>query len=308
MSDNSNELVIWRSMLEVGASLTAHLSPTLRYYENKTGIGGWSWFTLLRVRAFEPTPTTIEGLLLLSPYDSAGRYRPHLNQALKQAYLLEQPTGTFCLTDTGRLAVDQFIADLRAVMVAFDPLSLQEGGRLAHCLKRLVQASLLVLPAAAPAAITHSYRLMPDRSPSLPFIEQCISCLAAYRDDCHIAAWQPGGLAGPALEALTLLIRGRADSLQSLHVQLVRRAQPRQAYRAALVELRERGYIEGPDDALIATEPGRDYRQQVEEETDRLFFKPWAGLDESELNDVHDLLILLGDGLQREDHKPNGLL
>ncbi len=308
MSDNSKKLVIWRLMLAVGASLTAHLSPTLRHYETETGIGGWSWFTLLRVRAFEPMSTTIEGLLHLSPYDSAGRYRPHLNQALEQAYLLEQAAGTFCLTDTGRVEVDQFIADLRSVMVAFDPLSAQEGERLAHSLERLVQASLLVLPAAAPAAITRSYKLMPELTPSLPFIEQCISCLAAYRDDCHIAAWQPCGLGGPALEALTLLIRGGANSLQSLHVQLVRRMQPRQAYRDALVELRKRAYIEGPDDALVVTEPGRDYRQQVEEETDRLFFKPWAGLAESDLHDLHDLLIRLRDGLQREDHKPNGLL
>ena len=37
--------------------------------------------------------------------------------------------------------------------------------------------------------------------PPLPYAEQALSCLAAYRDDAHLSAWRPSGLSAPALEA-----------------------------------------------------------------------------------------------------------
>jgi len=196
------------------------------------------------------------------------------------------------------MAVIQFVADLRAVMVVVDPLSPEECERLADLLDRLVQASRETPPPGSSKMIDLSYKLMPDRIPPLPFSEQAISCLAAYRDDTHVVAWQPSGLSGPALESLTLLWRGQADSLNALRKRLVRRAHPRQVYRDALAELRGRGFIDGPDEASLVTENGRTFRQQVEDETDRMFFAPWSCLDPADKTELGDLLTLLRDGLQ----------
>ncbi len=198
----------------------------------------------------------------------------------------------------------QFIADLRAVMVAYDPLSAEDGEQLAELLGRLVQASRDMPPPASLKSIELSYNLMPDRIPPLPFSEQAISCLAAYRDDAHVAAWRPTALSGPAIESLTLLWRGQADSLETLQQRLMRRGHPPQVYPDVLVELRGRGFIDGPDEALVVTETGRAFRQQVEEDTDRYFFLPWSCLSPDEKRVLADLLTRLREGLQSEDHEP----
>jgi hypothetical protein len=139
---------------------------------------------------------------------------------------------------------------------------------------------------------------MPAAIPPLPYVEQAISCLAAYRDDAHLAAWQPSGLSATALEALTFLWRGEAGSLDALCERLAHRGHQRQIYSQALAELRKRGFIEGPDSAPQVTEAGRAFRNQVEADTDRYFFAPWACLDDAEKAELADLLTRLRDGLR----------
>ena len=296
MSENLNS--IWRLATEAGAALSVHISPTLRHYESETGLRGWTWFMLLRVHLFEPESATIAGFLRTSPYSGAARFRPHLAAGVEIGYLQEEDGGGYRLTGRGQLAVEQFVEDLRTVMAAFDPLSPPEGERLADLLDRLVQASLETPAPNSLKTIELSYKLMPGRIPPLPFSEQAISCLAAYRDDAHVAAWNPTALSGPALESLTLLWREQAHSLDALHKQLVRRAHSRQVYRDALVELRGRGFIEGSDEALAVTESGRIFRQQVEDDTDRTFFLPWSCVGPTDRTAMIELLTRLRDGLQ----------
>lgn len=142
------------------------------------------------------------------------------------------------------------------------------------------------------------YLRMPAASPPLPYIEQAISCLGAYRDDAHLAAWQPSGLSATALETLTFLWRGEADSLNALCERLTHRGHPSHVYAKTLAELRERGFIEGPDSAPHVTEAGQTFRDQVEADTDRYFFAPWACLDDAEKAELADLLTRLRDGLR----------
>jgi len=106
------------------------------------------------------------------------------------------------------------------------------------------------------------------------------------------------GAFATALEALTFLWRGEADSLDALCKRLAHRGHPRQVYAQALAELRERGFIEGPDSAPQVTEAGRAFRDQVEADTDRYFFAPWACLDNAEKAELADWLARLRDGLK----------
>ncbi len=183
-------------------------------------------------------------------------------------------------------------------MAQADPLPQADGAWLAGLLDRLVQSSLKALPPPEPWAIGLSYKLMPAAIPPLPYIEQAISCLYAYRDEAHIAAWQPSGLSATALESLTLLWRGEADSLATVCQRLAHRGHPPQAYAEALAELRARGFIEEPEGAPHVTEAGRAFRDQVEANTDRYFFAPWSCLDDAEKAELADLLTRLRDGLR----------
>ena len=295
----ADDRTLWQAMLDVGRELAPHLSATLDYYAQETGLNSWFWFTLLRALASEPEPATREGLLRQSPYTNPHRSMSRLQAAATQGYLTET-AGTYRLTDEGRSAAQTFVDDLRTIMVAIDPLLPEDGARLAALLGRLVQASLDAPTPPEPWLLCLSYHLMPPAMPPLPFSEQVLSCLAAYRDDCHIAAWRPSALAGPTVEALTLLWRGEASSLDALHRRLVRRDHPREAYRSALAELRGRGFVSGPDEALAITDLGGAFRQQVEEDTDRFYFASWACLNASDKATLSILLTRLVEGLKQE--------
>ncbi len=295
----ADDRTLWQAMLDVGRELAPHLAATLNYYAQETGMNSWAWFTLLRVLASEPEPASREGLLRQSPYTNPQRPMSHLEAATIRGYLIES-SGTYRFTDEGRSAAQMFADDLRTIMVAIDPLFTEDGARLTALLGRLVQASLDAPVPPEPWLLCLSFHLMPPAMPPLPFSEQAISCLAAYRDDCHVAAWRPSGLAGPAVEALTLLWRGEVGSLEVLHRRLVRRDHPREAYRNALAELRLRGFVSGPDEALVVTDQGDTFRQQVEEDTDHFFFRPWACLEAGDKATLSILLTRLVEGLKQE--------
>jgi hypothetical protein len=139
---------------------------------------------------------------------------------------------------------------------------------------------------------------MPSLEPALPFIEQAISCLYAYRDDAHLAAWRYSNLSATAFEVLTYLWREEANSLEGLLDLLRYRGHPDDVYLDALAELRDRRFIAGGRSKLRVTPEGRDFRNHVEMDTDMYFFAPWSCLSSKEKDRMEDLLVRLWDGLK----------
>jgi len=301
-----NDHALWNLTLEALTAIRAHCEPVAGRITAGSGLDGWTWGLLLATLNFEPETTTPVRLQVRGPYTAADAYLTRLAAAAKKGYLAEARPAEYRLTDTGRVETHRFVEELRAAMVEPDPLPEADSERLINLLDRLVQVSLntpsppdtLRLRSGQTWCISLSHRLMPAVSPPLPYIEQAISCLAAYRDDAHLAAWQPSGLSATALEALTFLWRGEADSLDALCEQLTHRGHSRQVYAQALAELRERGFIEGPDSAPRVTETGRAFREEVEVKTNRYFFAPWACLDDANRVELADLLTRLRDGLR----------
>ncbi len=68
--------------------------------------------------------------------------------------------------------------------------------------------------------------------------------------------------------------------MDTLCQQLAQRSHTRPVYAQALASLRERGFLEEPDEAPRVTAAGRRCRDQVEADTDRYFYAPWGCLDE----------------------------
>ncbi|MGA9349695.1 MAG: hypothetical protein WBW48_12950 [Anaerolineae bacterium] len=291
-----DEHKLWNLTLEALAAIRAHYEPAAERITVESELDGWTWGLLLAALTLEPMiPSRLQ---VRGPYTAAEGYLARLAAAADKGYLSEVAPGEYCLTDVGRAETHRFIEEARAAMAEADPLPLADSERLVNLLDRLVQTSLTTLPPPEAWSIGHSHRLMPAASPPLPYIEQAISCLAAYRDDAHLAAWQPSGLSATALETLTFLWRGEADSLDALCERLSHRGHPRRVYAQALAELRERGFIEGPDGAPQVTEAGRAFRDQVEVDTDRYFFAPWACLGDADQAELTDLLTRLRDGLK----------
>jgi len=293
-----DNLALWNLIHEAWQAIFPHYDPVFARHATESGLEGPVWSLLLAVQTFGPEAISPALLLVRGPYTAAYSYLTRLEAAAAKGYLMQVAPGQFRLTDLGRAHVDRAVKEARAAMAQADPLPTADSQRLAELLDRLVQACLNTPPPPDTWAIRLSYTLMPERTPPLPYTEQAISCLNGYRDDAHLAAWQPSGLSATALETLTLLWRGEADSLDSVCERLVRRGHPRQVYAHALVELRARGFVEGTDDAPHVTEAGRAFREQVEADTDRYFFAPWICLSEADKDELADLAVRLRDGLK----------
>jgi len=312
-----NDHELWDLIRQAYAAIARHYDPVAERITAESGLDARTWGALLAVFTFDLTPSPLhppspllagEGkggwgvgaryFLVRGPYTAAEAYQSRLAAAANKGYLAEGALGEYRLTEAGRTATARFVAELRTAMAQSDPLPPAEAARLASLLDRLVQASLHTPPPPDTWSISLADKLMPAADPPLPYIEQLISCLTAYRDDAHLAAWRPSGLSATALESLTLLWRGEADSLEALGQKLAPRGHPRQVYAQALAELRQRGFITGPDETPRLTEAGRAFRDQVEADTDRYFFAPWACLDADGKEELVSLLIRLRDGLK----------
>jgi hypothetical protein len=288
--DNSS---LWGLMRGTHRSIIPTYEPLHERFCVKNGLDTQAVGWLLTALTLEPDTSSPERLLVRGPYTAAQVYEAQLARLARMAFMTEVAPLEYRLTTLGRDATSRLIAELRAAMAAADPLPLEDSLRIANLLGRLVRACLDTPPPPDTWSIDLAARLMPAAEPPLPYTEQAISCLHGYRDDAHLSAWQPSGMTAPALEALTLLCRGEADSLDELATALSHRGHPRQVYAEAFQELRLREFIEGEDDFPIVTEAGSDFRREVEAETDRLFYAPWKCLEPDEKDELYELLTRL---------------
>jgi hypothetical protein len=272
-------------------------APLFDRYTTEHGLAprGLGW--LFAALTFEPETITPNRLRVRNPYTTADIYLKELEAVAGAGFFVEGPQYEFSLTPSARAKTLRLVAAGRALMAQADPLPPADSSRLAALSGRLVRAALETPPMPENWSIRLSCRIMPESEPPLPYFEQAVSCLHAYRDDAHLAAWGPGGLDAPTLETLTLLWRGEADSLVAVCEKLKGRGHPPQVYAGALAELRKRDFLKGSDSGPRLTESGESFREKIEQDTDRYFFAPWSCLTDAEKVEMAELLTRLRDGL-----------
>ncbi len=253
---------------------------------------------LILAATFDPEPISASILQKRSPYTNASFFLQGLEYARDHHLLEEIRPGEFILSASTCKQVIDLLAEVRIALAEADPLPKVDSRRLGYLLHKLARA--MVENPASPEcqSVKRGYAIMPAPVPPLPYTEQAISCLGAYRDDSHLAAWQPTGISATALEALTFFWRGEADSLDSLCEKLPFRNHLKETYAAALEELRRLGYIEGPDEAPSVTVQGKAFRDRVEKVTDEIFFTPWTALAQAEIDEIGGLLTRSQEGLK----------
>lgn len=296
-----NDQELWALIREAWTALSPHYESAIECIIEESDLEGRVWGVLLAVLTIEPDPATPAHLLVRVPYTAADLYLTRLNSATQAGYLNEVEPGKYHLSPTGRSELDHFITDARAAMSAADPLPSEDSKRLAILLDKLVQSCINTNPPPGTWSIQQSNKLMPSIDPPMPYIEQEFSCLSAYRDDAHLAAWQESGLSATALETLTLIWRGEANSLTAIVDRLEYRGHSLWVYADALAVLRQRGYIAGDDERLTITPAGKYFRDHVEADTDRYFFAPWSCLSISEKSELGNLLDKMRGGLKITD-------
>lgn len=289
---------LWKLTQAAWEPITAKYETAVEAKGKEDGLELRTWGLLVTVLCFEPEDITPGHLIVRGPYTSTDAYMDRLTHVAAQGFLEPTAPGAFRLSERGHALVNKYIDIAREEMVAADPFTPEESQRLSALFERLVQASMNTAPPPDTWCIRLSYKLMPASLPPLPYTEQAFSCLVAYRDDAHLAAWQRSGLSAMALETLTLLWSGEASSLDDLCNKLAHRGHDCRVYITVLEELRKAGYIHGPDQAPFMTGAGRVFRNQVEADTDRYFFTPWACLNNGEQKELAQLLTHMKAGLE----------
>lgn len=289
---------LWKLSNEAWSAIESRYEPAIQTIIEQSGLEGRGWGLLVATLTFEPDPATPAHLMIRNPYTSADLYLARLRLCAGKGYLKESTAGEFHLTAKGRSIVELFISKAREAMAEQDPLLPEESRELAGYYKQLVDACLQAPLPPQSWSINLSYKLMPPEEPPLPYIEQAMSCLNAYRDDAHLAAWQGTGLSATSLEMLTILWRKEAGSLKEIIQKLAFRGYADQIYERALADLFATGYIESARGLLSLTPEGIEFRDLIEQKTDRYFFTPWTCLSKQDKQAMKQYLIKISESLK----------
>lgn len=288
--------MLWPLAEQALQALDSHYGPALQKIAQEAGMNGWT--LLVAARNLEPDPVSAARLLIRSPYWTESVLQEGLTSLAQVHFLDPSARRSFRLTDRGRALVEELFLAAYQAMARLAPLPPGRLERLAWLLWQLVISSMDAHEPRRKWALEHSRRDDPSYHPELPDgvvsvvarIDQYLADLSAFRDDCHMTSWRYLGVSGPAWEAFTLLWRGQAATLEEILGATARRRAPAGTYPAALLELNRKGWLASRGERLIVTPEGEATRRQAEEMTDRLFYLPWACLDEREQAELKDLL------------------
>ena len=122
-----------------------------------------------------------------------------------------------------------------------------------------------------------------------------------------MASWERFNLKGYEWSTLTSIWRWEANTLDALHKEMGESVFTQEEILEALRNLIQRGWIQEEAGAYQSTPEGGRIRQEAEDETDRMFFGPWACLNQTELKELSQLAGQLHDGLKKTYERQVGI-
>lgn len=159
-------------------------------------------------------------------------------------------------------------------------LSAQDLGYLADVLSLVTECQW---QSSEPACKAHQgrgrrLRQFDPRETAPVRLEFAMYGLQRARDDAHIAAWKAAGFHGPDIQLLSLLWTGRAGSAHDLR-EITGVTFRQDDVDVWLDDLEQLGVIDCCEELVSITPQGRETRNAIEQETDRIYFSPWPPLD-----------------------------
>ncbi len=266
------------------------------------------FYVLRRAYALAPEPIELDTFTSTDPYSNPMRYRDMMERADTAGLVLDAGDDHYVISDAGRHAWEDVNRRFYLRLGELETLSQEELVRLVDLLGCLVEASVASTALADKAALAMTGAEHPagDYAP-LAKLDQHLDDLRAYRDDSHLAAWQPYGVSGPVWETLTFVWRGEANTAEELAAQLEGRRHSFEVYSMALGELVTRGWLRETADGFEVTDQGAQLRQAAEDATDSAFYAPWQCQSIEDSVNLWRLLTGLGDSLQqlsRDEQEP----
>jgi hypothetical protein len=250
------------------------------------------FFLMMLAAQFPPTGATADDLRPGAPYATRSPHLPLLDEGVGQGLLTRDERDRYRPTARGIALLTRAEREATAWLAQQHPLPEPDLRRLAAEFAAIADH----LPRAAWPADAHLHRwsriaaLAPDSDDApLVRLERAIMDLWMARDDAHLTAWGNARFDGPHLDVLTHLWRGDAEDLAGLQAALAATQEPETV--AALVdELTMQGYVEIRLGILQPTRAGYNVREQIESDTDEIYFDQWPNLDSATITRLYDHL------------------
>lgn len=211
---------------------------------------------------------------LFNPYATQFTIFDYLPILCEQGYLQQEGEG-YLVTDTGRTLTNQVEIAARAYL---DTLQIPPSIVLPDLAMALVQRVHRAWQSPEPAIKAHQARtqrrLPVEEASALVQIEWAILGLWEARDDAHIAAWRAYGFSGPVFDILSRISSKEAQTHPQL-ISTLEESQHPTDIQQGILELSTSGYITSIDDHFELTPQGQKIRDDIEAETDRIFFASW---------------------------------
>ncbi|HEY4385148.1 MAG TPA: hypothetical protein VGN34_11845, partial [Ktedonobacteraceae bacterium] len=219
---------------------------------------------------------------LFNPYATRFTVFDDLPLLVEQGYLQQWDDG-YLVTDTGRMLTDQVEIAARSYLGS---LQISPSLPLPELATALVERVHHAWQAPEPLVKAHQARtqrrLPVEGAPTIVQIEWAILGMWEARDDAHMAAWRAYQLSGPVFDILSRIWSKEAHTLPGLISTLAEEQQAADVQQGIL-ELAESGYIISTGKHFELTSQGQKVRDDIEGETDRIFFASWEWMADDEI-------------------------
>ncbi len=219
---------------------------------------------------------------LFNPYATQFPAFEQLPLLVEQGYLQQQGEG-YLVTETGRRLTDQIEIAARAYIGGLQVPQSIALPALAEVLVRQVHCAWQAPEPLIKAHQARTQRRLPvERAPALVQVEWAILGLWEARDDAHIAAWRAYTFSGPVFDILSQIWSKEARTLPQL-ITALKESQLPTDIEQGILELTSSGYIVFVDDHFELTMQGQKMRDDIEVETNRIFFASWDQMTSDEV-------------------------
>jgi hypothetical protein len=259
--------------------------PAAREIMSELGLDPATFFTMVQLHLIQGshngTPLSLHQVRSWSRYiySTVDSLTAPLALLTEKGLVLEHDNGTLSLSTRAVEVVARIHAAGREHVARHQPLPPDELDLLVFTLEKSVNA-LMADPVLSPrpgSQLAGSRAVgssIDSDAPAMVRIEQAIYDLWMARDDAHIKAWRDAEMEGPPMQVLTVIWSGEAGTNSGL-AKLLHEDQTPDDLEGSLVYLTERELITRHGDDVQLTPQGVIVRDDIERETDRIYFASW---------------------------------
>ena len=280
------------SRLSEAASRLQDDGGVFRRFTDRHNLDRLEFWLATRFRYF-PGSATPHDFSTFGPYTSVSKYQSALDALTGKKLVKRAGEGRYKLAEAARKAIGETYDEFFARVARANALPDDEAASLYEWIDRLYSAALRQGDVPVPI-LNAAHSVLPESDSTWVQLERRLVGLLIFRDEAHIAAWREAGYTGPRIELSTLLFRAE-DGLAHAELRAAARLDDKD-FASALSALHSGGEVTQRDERYRLSKLGRTTREEIEAATDRNYARPFAVLEDDQLNSMVQLLDKLGGG------------